>query len=293
MRAEICVLLGLCCGVAWGTIDSHTVHVYHSSAFDQNELCSARGCGQGFICFVAVDKALCVKREVAREKLGKHKYIEHGNDEELLRKKHQHNLLSDAAKHERQEKHLCSRSELDSIGGRLMQWFKDMHRIHDGKDVSLKKHKVACRPDVAWMFEQWDGNDDGQLSQKELKPIEGNMKEPCLTHFFDLCDDMVIDGEISVDEWCDCFSFSDDYRHEPPCHKEKHHADPHVPGVFIPRCDLEGFYQPEQCHGGQCWCVDKYGREFDQSRVQGELPDCGQYGSELSYEEEEDLHARM
>ncbi|KAK6010883.1 hypothetical protein OSTOST_24046, partial [Ostertagia ostertagi] len=41
-------------------------------------------------------------------------------------------------------------------------------------------------------------------------------------------DDMVVDGQISVDEWCDCFSFADDLRHEPPCHKKKHSVDPHM-----------------------------------------------------------------
>lgn len=53
--------------------------------------------------------------------------------------------------------------------------------------------------------------------------------------FSDMCssfipDDMVVDGNISVDEWCDCFSFADDLRHEPPCHKAKHAVDPHMTG---------------------------------------------------------------
>lgn len=52
--------------------------------------------------------------------------------------------------------------------------------------------------------------------------------------------------------------------------------------MFLPRCDLEGFYKPEQCHEGHCWCVDRYGREFDKSRVSNTLPDCGQYGKLLS-----------
>ncbi|PIO55290.1 hypothetical protein TELCIR_23324, partial [Teladorsagia circumcincta] len=43
--------------------------------------------------------------------------------------------------------------------------------------------------------------------------------------------DMVVDGQISVDEWCDCFTFADDLRHEPPCHKKKHSVDPHMTGV--------------------------------------------------------------
>ncbi|CAJ0565139.1 unnamed protein product, partial [Mesorhabditis spiculigera] len=118
---------------------SHTVHVYHPSAYQSNDLCAARGCKEGSVCFLAVGKAICVKRDVAREKLGKHKFVEHGTDDELLRKKHQHDLLTETAKHEKHEKHSCTRGELDSIGGRLVQWFSDMHRVHgEGRDVSLK-----------------------------------------------------------------------------------------------------------------------------------------------------------
>ncbi|CAJ0601002.1 unnamed protein product [Cylicocyclus nassatus] len=154
-------------------------------------------------------------------------------------------------------------------------------------------HKIACRNDVAWMFEQWDGDNNGHLTKEELMPLEGNGREACVAQFIDMCDDMIIDGKISVDEWCDCFSFADDIRHEPPCHKEKHSVDPHMAGAFLPRCDLEGFYRPEQCHKGYCWCVDRYGREFDQSRTQGELPDCGQYSNELDEDDKMDLQHRL
>ncbi|VDN53970.1 unnamed protein product [Dracunculus medinensis] len=108
--------------------------------------------------------------------------------------------------------------------------------------------------DVAWMFQQWDGNND------DTDP--GN------------------DGIITLDEWCDCFAWIHDSRHEPPCHIAKHRDDPHlfVLGVFHPQCTLEGYYKSEQCHNNWCWCVDKYGREFDNSRVHDQLPDCGQYG---------------
>ncbi|KAK6033816.1 hypothetical protein COOONC_28679 [Cooperia oncophora] len=67
----------------------------------------------------------------------------------------------------------------------------------------------------------------------ELMPLEGNGREACIAQFIDMCDDMVVDGQISVDEWCDCFSFADDLRHEPPCHKKKHSVDPHMTGVEI------------------------------------------------------------
>ncbi|WKY05150.1 hypothetical protein Q1695_005848 [Nippostrongylus brasiliensis] len=154
-------------------------------------------------------------------------------------------------------------------------------------------HKIACRNDVAWMFEQWDGDENGLLTKEELMPLEGNGREQCVAQFIDMCDDMVVDGNISVDEWCDCFSFADDLRHEPPCHKQKHSVDPHMAGAFLPRCDLEGYFRPEQCHNGFCWCVDRFGREFDHSRTRGELPDCGQYANELTEEDKSDLSHRL
>ncbi|CAI5448929.1 unnamed protein product [Caenorhabditis angaria] len=191
------------------------------------------------------------------------------------------------------DKNQCTRSELHQMGGRLLKWFADVHHETAGTDRVLKSHTIQCRQEVAWMFQQWDGNNNGHLSKRELKPLERGDSEKCVEQFIDMCDDIIVDGKISIDEWCDCFSFADNLRHEPPCHKAKHDIDPHLLGAFLPRCDLEGFYQPEQCHSGQCWCVDKYGREFDQSRVDKQLPDCGQYASDLSEEDLQDLHARF
>ncbi|KIH59438.1 hypothetical protein ANCDUO_10332 [Ancylostoma duodenale] len=31
----------------------------------------------------------------------------------------------------------CTHEELMSMGGRLLQWFSDMHRIHSGRDKAL------------------------------------------------------------------------------------------------------------------------------------------------------------
>ncbi|VDN18993.1 unnamed protein product [Gongylonema pulchrum] len=141
------------------------------------------------------------------------------------------------------------------------------------------EHRKACRMDVAWMFQQWDGDSDGELTLKELAPLESDSNEKCLRAFLDRCDtEPGNDNVITLDEWCDCFEWADDVRHEPPCHAAKHLQDPHLLGAFHPRCTLEGYYKAEQCHENECWCVDKFGREFDNSRVIGQLPDCGQYG---------------
>ncbi|EJW71969.1 hypothetical protein WUBG_17124, partial [Wuchereria bancrofti] len=56
--------------------------------------------------------------------------------------------------------------------------------------------------------------------------------------------------------------------------------------TFHPRCTLEGYYKAEQCHDNFCWCVDKYGREFDNSRVIGRNNDGdGNNDGELSIKE--------
>ncbi|CAI4227450.1 unnamed protein product [Auanema sp. JU1783] len=190
------------------------------------------------------------------------------------------------------QQNVCNDHELNAMGGRILQWFNDVHLTVRGVDKSLKEHTLACRDDVAWMFLQWDGDDNGYLTKHEIIPILKGGQEKCIEQFFDRCDDINIDNQLSIDEWCDCFNFADNLRHEPPCHKAKHAVDPHVLGAFLPRCDLEGYYRPEQCHGGSCWCVDKYGREFDKSRVEKGLPDCGQYGS-LTAVEKEELRARV
>lgn len=38
--------------------------------------------------------------------------------------------------------------------------------------------------------------------------------------------------------------------------------------AYVPDCDSQGFYRPTQCHSkiGICWCVDKHGIEFANTR---------------------------
>lgn len=49
-------------------------------------------------------------------------------------------------------------------------------------------------------------------------------------------------------------------------------------GVYVPDCDSQGYYRPTQCHNaiGMCWCVDKHGVEFANTRTHAK-PNCGKY----------------
>jgi sparc/osteonectin/cwcv/kazal-like domain-containing proteoglycan (testican) len=45
--------------------------------------------------------------------------------------------------------------------------------------------------------------------------------------------------------------------------------------VYVPDCDTQGYYRPTQCHSaiGMCWCVDKHGVEFANTRTHAK-PNC-------------------
>lgn len=61
-----------------------------------------------------------------------------------------------------------------------------------------------------------------------------------------------------------------------PCLSALQHTKKGLLGAYIPQCDRDGFYTSTQCHGssGTCWCVDKNGVEFTNTRRKGK-PDCG------------------
>ena len=63
------------------------------------------------------------------------------------------------------------------------------------------------------------------------------------------------------------------------CEKQRQFAlQKHVVGRWIPRCRLDGSYEPIQCdRGWNCWCVDFTGKEIAQSRTRG-WPNCGPSG---------------
>ncbi|KAI5102053.1 nidogen-2 isoform X1 [Silurus meridionalis] len=84
---------------------------------------------------------------------------------------------------------------------------------------------------------------------------------------------------------CQCQS-GFEYRHEShtcivdegrPKTQCEHHRDSVQSGVdgipmvgaFVPQCDEEGRYRPQQCHGstGHCWCVDSRGQERVETRT--------------------------
>ncbi|KAF4520209.1 hypothetical protein B566_EDAN003922 [Ephemera danica] len=78
---------------------------------------------------------------------------------------------------------------------------------------------------------------------------------------------------VTPREWCRCFD-----RTERPCTAYKRRISSDMFGVYVPECDIEGYYRATQCHAsiGICWCVDKHGVEFANTRSRGK-PDCGEY----------------
>ncbi|XP_064632847.1 proteoglycan Cow-like [Lineus longissimus] len=192
-----------------------------------------------------------------------------------------------------QDSKSCTKQQLADMGRRLLDWFKllqEYHKKHPelkrrrskrrkgkAKDLS-KQGKCSCLQPVSWQFSHLDVDNDGHLSSHEMKDVENNGYEQCVKPFIESCDvnkDKVFTGE----EWCCCFA-----EVLPPClstvkslpvQTDRKGRPKVTPGLFVPKCDSDGFYLPEQCHSsvGQCWCVDRNGRELDKSRVRGNA-DC-------------------
>ena len=70
---------------------------------------------------------------------------------------------------------------------------------------------------------------------------------------------------------------------EPPCTHEMENiptilvsgVPKPAPNLFIPECDEDGFFMPQQCHKKDCWCVDRNGGEIKGTRVKGSQTKCG------------------
>ncbi|XP_068612657.1 nidogen-2 [Brachionichthys hirsutus] len=73
----------------------------------------------------------------------------------------------------------------------------------------------------------------------------------------------------------DCHRLDEPQRPKTPCEEHRDRvqssspgAHP-APGTFVPLCDSDGQYLPQQCHGstGHCWCVNSGGQERAGSRT--------------------------
>nr|XP_033715123.1 testican-3 [Tursiops truncatus] len=180
----------------------------------------------------------------------------------------------------------CSDLELREMASRLRDWFKALHESggqNKKTKASLRPERSRfdtsilpiCKDSLGWMFNRLDTNYDLLLDQSELGSIYLDKNERCAEAFFSSCDTYK-DSSISNNEWCYCFQRQQD----PPCQTElgsiqKRLGVKKLLGQYVPQCDADGYYKPTQCHGsaGQCWCVDRYGREVVGSRRRG-AADC-------------------
>ncbi|XP_041121022.1 testican-1-like isoform X3 [Polyodon spathula] len=184
------------------------------------------------------------------------------------------------------EKNACNDRELRNLASRLKDWFGALHQDanRDVKPTASSDSATGrfdtsilpiCKDSLGWMFNKLDMNYDLLLDQSELSGIYLDKYEQCMKPLFNSCDSYK-DGKLSNNEWCYCFQKPDGL----PCQNEISRIQNQsrrttLVGVFIPRCNEEGYYKSTQCHGstGQCWCVDKYGNEIAGSRKHGN-PTC-------------------
>lgn len=161
---------------------------------------------------------------------------------------------------------------MHAIGNRLLDWFSVIMSINK-KGKGGKRGSVfpttACKYEVRWMFKHLDSNSNGYLSSQELYELEHDQNEKCMSPFIKACNSNR-DAVIDINEWCRCFE-----KTQRPCLAAQDHLKGDIPNEFLPSCDSEGFYLPTQCHNavGICWCVDKHGVEFANTRTQNK-PNC-------------------
>lgn len=180
---------------------------------------------------------------------------------------------------EHEAKKVCTSDELEAMGDRLKRWFtvvvRDQQRYkrwgNNKKSSKLDAFKMPlCEAPTTWMFHHLDVNNDYSLSLKELFELEHDEREKCLKQYLDSCDE---DGDTFLNpyEWCSCFE------EQKPCEMVKRkHSKRGLVGAYVPSCDSKGYYTPVQCHSssGLCWCVDKNGIEYSNTRQRGQ-PKCG------------------
>ncbi|XP_017046429.1 proteoglycan Cow isoform X2 [Drosophila ficusphila] len=167
----------------------------------------------------------------------------------------------------------CKPQQLTAIGNRLLDWFSvimaDSKKRRQHSQKSKAHFPPACKTEAKWMFGHLDLNNDGQLSLQEMYDLEHDQNERCIKPFIDTCD-LDTDSSINTREWCRCFEKTDR-----PCAAVRRRIAGDFAGAYAPDCDIQGFYKPTQCHSsvGVCWCVDKHGVEFANTRTRGK-PNC-------------------
>ncbi|XP_023171066.2 proteoglycan Cow isoform X2 [Drosophila hydei] len=167
----------------------------------------------------------------------------------------------------------CKPQQLTAIGNRLLDWFSvimaDSKKRRQHSQKSKAHFPPACKTEAKWMFGHLDLNNDGLLSLQELYDLEHDQNERCIKPFIDTCD-LDQDSSINTREWCRCFEKTDR-----PCAAVRRRIAGDFAGAYAPDCDIQGFYKPTQCHNsvGVCWCVDKHGVEFANTRTRGK-PNC-------------------
>ncbi|XP_074595296.1 proteoglycan Cow-like [Brevipalpus obovatus] len=166
--------------------------------------------------------------------------------------------------------HVCSSEDLRITGERLISWFSVA--LSDQKRNPKKADFLTfpeCSEDITRMFHHFDLNGNLKLSSKELYHLEYDNQEKCIKQYLDGCDDDR-DFHLSPHEWCSCFD-----RKAQPCRQDRNRRRK-LFSNYIPKCDLDGFYQPLQCLQGKkvCFCVDKYGVEMANSRRTTGIINC-------------------
>ncbi|TRY88610.1 hypothetical protein DNTS_016509 [Danionella cerebrum] len=186
------------------------------------------------------------------------------------------------------EKKECGTAEMTAVVSRLKEWITVLHESGNinkkykfrkpEKKVDMSKVPL-CKDSLGWMFSRLDTNFDLQLDQTELSSMSSEKSDACTKGF------------LRKMSFC-----------EAPCRSEitvvhKQLAGKKLLGPFVPSCDEDGFYRPQQCHGssGQCWCVDRYGNELAGSHTHGPAEcatessgDFGSGDSLLSDDEDDD-----
>ncbi|XP_045467093.1 proteoglycan Cow [Harmonia axyridis] len=167
----------------------------------------------------------------------------------------------------------CSPIALQTMGNRMLDWFSvvmaDSTKRRRSKNKSKAHFPQTCKGEVRWMFQHLDISGDSELSLQELYDLEHDQSEVCLRPFLQQCD-VDNDEVVSPFEWCRCFQ-----RTERPCAAVKRKLTPDLIDVYVPECDSQGYYRSIQCHSaiGMCWCVDKHGVEFANTRTTSK-PNC-------------------